>query len=346
MLHAVLACAAMDNGLGLTPPMGWRNFNAFYNPSQQIMEDTMDVLVDASLKASDGEAVSLRDLGYVHVGLDGGWNKCFAENHTFHLEDGTPVWNERFPNPQAMVDKAHRLMLKPGWYLNNCGCAENHIADTKLIETIMAGSVRALARFGFDGVKFDSCSQFHNLSHWAALLNATGRPALVENCHQGGYAPGMQQWQAYLKIASNGTGSKYQHALGYFVLGSDEETPLVNATASACLDECTGRGAGCVGICFQSDEPWPHSPVGKCYIKARGARYAAMDLSNNGACAGTSSPSECPYNMFRTSGDIQPHWSNVLRNLASTLHFLTGNAPLSRPGAWAYPDSTRPRSPH
>lgn len=29
----------------------------------------------------------------------------------------------------------------------------------------------------------DGCSQFHNTSLWASLLNATGRPVLVENCH-------------------------------------------------------------------------------------------------------------------------------------------------------------------
>ena len=29
----------------------------------------------------------------------------------------------------------------------------------------------------------DGCSQFHNTSLWASLLNATGRPVLIENCH-------------------------------------------------------------------------------------------------------------------------------------------------------------------
>ena len=38
------------------------------------------------------------------------------------------------------------------------------------------------------------------------------------------------------------------------------------------------------------------------------------------------------------SGDIQRSWRHVLLNLASTSRFLTGDAPLSRPGAWAYPD--------
>ena len=34
---------------------------------------------------------------------------------------------------------------------------------------------------GFDGLKLDSCSQFNNLTWWAALLNATGREILIEN---------------------------------------------------------------------------------------------------------------------------------------------------------------------
>ena len=114
LLHAPLA---IDNGLGLRPPMGWRNFNAFYNPSQVIMESMMDAMVDRS-RSVGGQPTSLAEIGYTHMGLDGGWNRCFAENHTFHLADGTPVWNERFPDPAAMVQKAKRLGLAPGWYLN------------------------------------------------------------------------------------------------------------------------------------------------------------------------------------------------------------------------------------
>ena len=295
----VSVALAIDNGLGLRPPLGWRSFNAYYVANQTQMEDTMDLMVDRS-RLVDGVPTSLLDLGYSHVGLDGGWNYCFAENHTFHTADGTPVWNDKFPNPQAMVDKAKKLKLKPGWYLNNCGCAENHLHPPALVETIYKGSVRALHEMGWDGVKFDSCSQFHNLTHWADLINATGRPVLIENCHQGGYAPGMVQWQAYLRNATSGA---YTHELGYFVVGSDEEAPMTDVTADACQAECTRRGADCVGICFQSDESRPSAPVEKCYVKKPGARYAAMDLSNNGACTGLTMPSNCPYNFFRTSGE-------------------------------------------
>ena len=36
---------------------------------------------------------------------------------------------------------------------------------------------------GFDGVKIDACGTSHNVSLYADLLNATGRPVRIENCH-------------------------------------------------------------------------------------------------------------------------------------------------------------------
>ena len=79
--------------------------------------------------------------------------------------------------------------------------------------------------FEFDGVKLDSCSQFNNLSLWSALINASGRATLIENCHQGAYTPGMRQWQGYLK-SSSGSGSGYTHFLGMF-FGMAAATPLL-----------------------------------------------------------------------------------------------------------------------
>jgi hypothetical protein len=136
---------ALDNGLGLTPPLGWRSYNAFGGrPTQAIMEAMMEAMVDRS-RTLGGKQTSLLDLGYIHVGLDGGWNDCFAGNHSFHwASDGTPVWNSAFPDPKGMVDKAHALKLSPGWYLNNCGCAENHF-EGAIVDKIMRGSVKMAA---------------------------------------------------------------------------------------------------------------------------------------------------------------------------------------------------------
>jgi len=46
----------------------------------------------------------------------------------------------------------------------------------------------------------------------------------------------------------------------------------------------------------------------------------------------------CPYHFYRTSGDISPSWSSFYSNLQSTKKFQDADAPLSRPGCWAYPD--------
>ena len=62
----------------------------------------------------------------------------------------------------------------------------------------------------------------------------------------------------------------------------------------------------------------------------------SADLSNSGHCKGTSTPSDCPYNLYRTSGDIGTYWDRMLSNLGSTVPFLGSKVkkPLSRPGAW------------
>lgn len=59
---------------------------------------------------------------------------------------------------------------------------------------------------------------------------------------------------------------------------------------------------------------------------------------SNGPCTGLGGTvSNCPYNTFRTSHDIRNTWPQLLENLNSTRPYL-GDPPLSRPGAWAYPD--------
>ncbi len=55
--------AAMD-GLALTPPQGWRDWNEFQcKITQAQMEQTMDLMVDTS------RGPSLLQLGYSDVGL-------------------------------------------------------------------------------------------------------------------------------------------------------------------------------------------------------------------------------------------------------------------------------------
>ena len=349
MAVIMVAALALDNGLGLTPPIGWRSYNAFGGtPTQQQMEDMMDKMVERS-RTVDGRPTSLLDLGYSRVGLDGGWNACFDENKTFHLKDGTPVWNNSvFPDPVGMVRKAHALGLLAGWYLNNCGCAENAFETAEEIETMMQGSVRMLADQLWDGVKFDSCSQFHNLTRWAELINATGRPVLIENCHQGGYSPGEVQWQGYIKdVNVSGT---YTHFLGLFY-GMADATVLANVSFDDCKASCDTQGEACGGFSFEGRLPAPKTTLEKCYVK-ESVQPNPMDMSNANYCTGDASPSDCPFHFYRVSGDISASWHSMLANLAYTTPFLGegGVHPpypedttiRSRPGGWACESSRRP----
>lgn len=167
LLLALLADAAfaLDNGLARLPPLGWRSWNSF---GGSVTQDKMEAVMAAMVDTSRG--VSLLSLGYEFVGLDDGWQACgTGVNGSFHDARGDPlIDNRKFPDLGRMVAKAHALGLKAGWYLNNCICLERGI-EGKLADLIPERSVAALRRFGFDGVKLDSCSQWNNLTQWNAL---------------------------------------------------------------------------------------------------------------------------------------------------------------------------------
>ena len=44
----------------------------------------------------------------------------------------------------------------------------------------------------------------------------------------------------------------------------------------------------------------------------------------------------CPWNFYRSSGDVRASYASILHNLATTVPLATQN--LSYPGCWAYPD--------
>ena len=83
-----------------------------------------------------------------------------------------------------MVDAGHTLGLKVGWYDNNCICGEGsaHLSASQVAKDV-AGNVKYLIDMGFDGLKADGCGPGKDLPALAELLNGTGRPILIENCH-------------------------------------------------------------------------------------------------------------------------------------------------------------------
>lgn len=67
---------ADNNGKAMTPPMGWRSWNAFYaNINASIIQSQIDELVltrDASGKPDTSSNNSLLSLGFKSIGIDEG----------------------------------------------------------------------------------------------------------------------------------------------------------------------------------------------------------------------------------------------------------------------------------
>ena len=82
------------------------------------------------------------------------------------------------------MKKAHSLGLQAGFYINNCICGENQWRGNETWESVVyEGTAKAILAWDFDGVKIDSCSEFTNMTRWAELFAASGKPMVLENCH-------------------------------------------------------------------------------------------------------------------------------------------------------------------
>jgi len=80
--------SAIDNGLGLKPPMGWRSWNLYGDKvDQALIETIMDGMVSKK-RTVDGQPTSLCDLGYCDVGLDDAWQSCGAgtDGYNYHAK--------------------------------------------------------------------------------------------------------------------------------------------------------------------------------------------------------------------------------------------------------------------
>jgi len=191
LIFSLKTASSNDNGLALTPPMGWRSWNLFgASVNQTLMLEVMDAITTRKREV-DGVPTSLCDVGYCDVGLDDNWQLCDSSaksGATYHDEDGRPIVNKKlFPDMKGMVDYAHSMNLTAGFYGNNCICVDRHDDDKKYYE----GDVEAFIGFGFDGWKLDGCGAQTDLELFDSLLNATGKAVVVENCHWGIIEPAL-----------------------------------------------------------------------------------------------------------------------------------------------------------
>lgn len=95
---------ALDNGLALTPPMGWNSWNEVhcYGLTEQVVRHAADSLV----------ATGMRDAGYQYVVVDDCW-----QAHTRGADGALRSHPERFPSGiKALADYVHARGLKFGIY--------------------------------------------------------------------------------------------------------------------------------------------------------------------------------------------------------------------------------------
>ena len=130
---------ALDNGLGLTPQMGWNSWNHYHcNINETVVKATADAIV----------ANGLDKLGYVYVNIDDCWAKSRSSDGTIQPD---PV---AFPDMAALAQYVHDKGLKFGLY-SDAGtetCAgrpaslgyEKNDADT-------------YAQWKVDYLKYDNC---------------------------------------------------------------------------------------------------------------------------------------------------------------------------------------------
>ena len=173
--------AALDNGLALTPQMGFNNWNATHCGAD-FNEDMVKAIAD--LFVSSG----LKDAGYQYVNLDDCWAAHDRDANGDYVPDPT-----RFPHGiKALADYVHAKGLKLGIYTS---------AGTRTCAGTMPGSLgheqqdaRTFASWGVDYLKYDNCNNqgVDAVQRYTAMrdaLLATGRPILYSICEWGSNKP-------------------------------------------------------------------------------------------------------------------------------------------------------------
>ncbi|QOV40246.1 NPCBM/NEW2 domain-containing protein [Streptomyces ferrugineus] len=178
---------ALDDGLALTPPMGFNNWNSTHcraEFNESMVKGIADLFVEKGLK----------DAGYEYVNLDDCWALPTRDADGKLVAD--PV---RFPNGiKAVADYVHAKGLKFGIYTS---------AGTKTCNTAgFPGALgheysdaRQFADWGVDYLKYDNCNNQgvdakQRYETMRDALRATGRPIVYSICEWGENKP--WEWAA------------------------------------------------------------------------------------------------------------------------------------------------------
>lgn len=182
-LLTILSClftmnaSALDNGLALTPPMGWNSWNKF---ACDVSEDLIKEIADAMVESG------LRDAGYQFVVIDDCWQVA-------RDEDGNIIADpERFPSGmKALADYVHSKGLKFGLYSDAGRRTCQGRPGSRGYEFQDA---RQYAEWGVDYLKYDWCNHGKQNSEasYALMRDALkicGRPIVYSICEWGSTKP-------------------------------------------------------------------------------------------------------------------------------------------------------------
>jgi alpha-galactosidase len=176
LLRSAPPAAALENGTGRTPPMGWNSWNTFgCSINEQLIRQMADAMVSSGM----------RDVGYQYIVVDDCWmnpNRDSAGNL-----QGDPG---RFPSGmRALGDYIHSRGLKFGIYQAPLDrtCAQYFGSYPGATGSLNheAQDARQFAAWGVDYLKHDWCSptgsiddQVRTFSRMRDALAAAGRPIL------------------------------------------------------------------------------------------------------------------------------------------------------------------------
>jgi alpha-galactosidase len=166
--------AALNNGLALTPPMGWNDWNSFgCNVNEQLVEQTADIIVSSGMKAA----------GYQYVNIDYCWMSSSRDSGGHLVPDPA-----KFPDGiSGVANYVHGKGLKLGIYesAGTATCA-GYPGSLNHEQT----DANSFASWGVDYLKYDNCNNqgVPWQTRYDAMrdaLAATGRPIVYSLCEWG-----------------------------------------------------------------------------------------------------------------------------------------------------------------
>ena len=177
LLISATPSEALDNGLALTPPMGWNSWNKFgCDVNENLIREMADAMVSSGMK----------DAGYQYIVIDDCWQVSRDDEGNIIPDP------ERFPSGmKALADYVHSKGLKFGLYSDAGRMTCQKRPGSRGYEFQDA---RQYAAWGVDYLKYDWChhGKQNSEASYALMrdaLKASGRPIVFSICEWGSTKP-------------------------------------------------------------------------------------------------------------------------------------------------------------